>query len=325
MELLDPATGRPLPPDAIQRVLFVAAAVHVYDIPPLASMRGHSAAAWTADPARHIFTARLRVVETALSDPDSDASPSSAPGLKVDVILEDPASAQLFAAAPYTHRAVVEPAVDSARFFALTVRDHAARKAVLGLGFEDRSDAFDFAVALQEAARGLGWHAPRPGPRPARPAQPVPKDYSLKDGETIAVDLSAAAASPRSTQKTPPRPTARPTTPAPAPSLLRRPPSRPPPSPCRPPRAHTTSSASAAPCATWVSTTASLKSLHDAPRLAALSLSLVFLPGRYRGTWASACQHGRRRNRLIAAHGGQGTCSHHSVLHTVDDQWPTQT
>ncbi|PHH81318.1 hypothetical protein CDD83_3615 [Cordyceps sp. RAO-2017] len=199
MELLDPATGEALPSDAIQRVLFLAGSVHVYNIPPLASMRGHSASSWTADPARHIFTARLRVVETSSSassapgagpDDDDDAASS----LKVDVVLEDPATGQLFAAAPYTSAASVEPVVDSSRFFAVTVRDQAGRKAVLGIGFEERSDAFDLGVALQEARRILGWDArPQPPGQPSAAKPPAPaRDYSLKEGETITLSLGNA-------------------------------------------------------------------------------------------------------------------------------------
>ncbi|UNI16642.1 hypothetical protein JDV02_003064 [Purpureocillium takamizusanense] len=230
MDLVDPATGRALPSDAIQRVLFVANAVHVYNIPPLTSMRGHSATAWTADPSRHIFTARLRVIETSTSEPlassltPSSSSSSTATGasgaapasssssssasassshLKVDLVLEDtssPSTPQLFAAAPYTHPSAVEPVVDSSRFFAVTVRDDQGRKAVLGIGFEDRSDAFDLAIALQEARRGLGLDsdsssggAQKGGQRggTADPDKEPVKDYSLKEGETITVNLGS--------------------------------------------------------------------------------------------------------------------------------------
>ena len=179
MELVDPSTGQALPGDAIQRVLFIANTVHVYNIPPLTSMQGHKAASWTADPSRHIFTSRLRVVET---------SSDSQPNVKVDVVLEDPSSGQLFAAAPYTTQATVEPVVDSSRFFALTVRDPQGRKAVLGIGFEDRSDAFDLSVALQEARRGLGLEADA-NKKKAADADAPAKDYSLKEGETITVNI----------------------------------------------------------------------------------------------------------------------------------------
>ncbi|PFH59340.1 hypothetical protein XA68_12492 [Ophiocordyceps unilateralis] len=181
MALVDPATGSPLPSDAIQRVLFVAASAYVYQIPPLASMRGYSASSWTSDGSRHIFTARIRVMET---------TSSAAEGLKVDVVLEDPGSGQLFAAAPYTDRNVVEPTIDSSRFFALAVRDPNGRRAVLGIGFEERSDAFDLSVALQEAARNLGWGE---GVQQGSAKEDAAKDYSLKDGETITVSLGRSA------------------------------------------------------------------------------------------------------------------------------------
>ncbi|KND92149.1 NECAP-like protein [Tolypocladium ophioglossoides CBS 100239] len=204
MELLDPATGRPLPSDAIQRVLFLANTVHVYNIPPLASIRGHSATSWTADPQRHIFTARLRVVETSSDAPSSETASSS---LKIDVVLEDPSTGQLFAACPYADRTAVEPVVDSSRFFAVTVRDDQGRKAVLGIGFEERSEAFDLAVALQEARRSLGWDSEQPkgldAAAAARGGKENARDYSLKEGETITVDLGKAKLGRRRPQQRP--------------------------------------------------------------------------------------------------------------------------
>ncbi|KAH7324622.1 hypothetical protein B0I35DRAFT_349067 [Stachybotrys elegans] len=191
MELLDPATGQPLPNDAIQRVLFVANSVHIYNIPPLNSTRGHVAAQWTAEPSRHIFTARVRVIETAQDSP-SAATTDSSSSVKVDLVLEDSSSGQLFAAAPYVLPAVVEPVVDSSRFFALTVRDPSGRKALVGIGFEDRSEAFDFSVALQEARRSLGWEAPPHAADAKKKDGDRPRDYSLKDGETITINLGGS-------------------------------------------------------------------------------------------------------------------------------------
>ncbi|KAI1083580.1 DUF1681-domain-containing protein [Whalleya microplaca] len=191
METIDAATGRALPADAIQRVLFVASPVHVYNIPPMTPGKGHVAAGWTADGnARQIFTARLRVVETAVGGDDEENEQ-----VKTDVVLEDAATGQLFAAAPYTAPAVVEPVSDSSRFFALRVQDEAGRKATLGVGFEERSEAFDFSVSLQEAQKALGLgQAGAPGGS-RRPGQAEKKDgaemrdLSLKEGETITINL----------------------------------------------------------------------------------------------------------------------------------------
>lgn len=199
MEFVDPATGQALPSDAIQRILFVANAVHVYNIPPLTSTKGYTAAGWTSDPSRHIFTARLRLVETAFEDNEDDSSSNNK--LKVDVVLEDPSSGALFAAAPYTAAAIVEPVLDSSRFFALTVRDPQGRKAVLGIGFEERSEAFDLSIALQEARKSLGWEGTSDqqrklpgGAKGAKDGEADEKrDYSLKEGETITVNFAASS------------------------------------------------------------------------------------------------------------------------------------
>ncbi|KAH9887144.1 hypothetical protein F4778DRAFT_435102 [Xylariomycetidae sp. FL2044] len=187
MESVDPATGQALPSDAIQRVLFVANPVHVYNIPPMTPGKGHVAASWTENGnKRQIFTARLRVIETAIPQPSGEER------MKTDIVLEDSSNGQLFAAAPYTAQAVVEPVSDSSRFFALRVQDGAGRKATLGVGFEERSEAFDFGVSLQEAQKTLGMtQGGPPGKKPAveRKDSAEKRDLSLKEGETITVNL----------------------------------------------------------------------------------------------------------------------------------------
>lgn len=126
------------------------------------------------------------MLETAVTDASGEEK------VKADIVLEDPRSGQLFAAAPYTAAAVVEPASDSSRFFALRVQDGAGRKATLGIGFEERSDAFDFGVSLQEAQKTLSWaQGGPPGKNPAveRKDSAEKRDLSLKEGETITVSL----------------------------------------------------------------------------------------------------------------------------------------
>lgn len=184
----DPATGQPLPDSAIQRVVFVASNVHVYGIPPLASTRGFKAGSWTAPPnptAQEIFTARLRVVETSLEG-----------RLKADIVLEDGGSGELFAAAPYTSAPTVQQAEDSSRFFALRVVGEGGMKATLGIGFEERSPALDFNIALGEMRKVLGWDgASASGGRSASGgkslALDVQKDFSLKAGEKIHIEVGS--------------------------------------------------------------------------------------------------------------------------------------
>jgi hypothetical protein len=83
------------------------------------------------------------------------------------------------------------------------------QKATLGVGFEERSEAFDFGVALQEAARALNWAGASPAPLPSSGTSSLQvrqgggdkggggggegeekRDLSLKEGETITVNLA---------------------------------------------------------------------------------------------------------------------------------------
>jgi hypothetical protein len=198
----DPITGQPYSPDAIQRILYVISKVHVYRIPPITSTKGFNAANWTQNPKDLIFTCRLRVIETAIPPP-STAPPDTPEKVFANILLEDPSSGQLFAAAPYTHPNVVEQALDSSRFFAVRVVGEGGMKATLGIGYEERPEAFDFGVCLQDVRRVLGFDqdtqagssgAGKKGP-PGRPNAPKPavpevkRDFSLKEGETITVNI----------------------------------------------------------------------------------------------------------------------------------------
>jgi adaptin ear-binding coat-associated protein 1/2 len=111
------------------------------------------------------------------------------------LLLEDPSSGELYAAAPYTSPLSVEQALDSTRFFAITVVE-AGKKAVVGMGFEERSEAFDFSIALQDARRVMGMeknpNANLAGNRSKSSksqAEEPKRDFSLKEGETISINL----------------------------------------------------------------------------------------------------------------------------------------
>ncbi|KAL9103143.1 MAG: hypothetical protein Q9163_001787 [Psora crenata] len=190
-----------LPADAIQRILFLASRVHVYSIPPLTSNRGYTASTWTENNnARQIFMARLRILETSI--PPAPSSPStlgaSAEKITTEILLEDPATGELFAGAPYTDKQAVEAAVDSSRFFAVRVVGDGGRKAVLGIGFEERSEAIDFEICLQECRKVMGFEgrdATIKGANGAgratagRKGEVEKRDWSLKEGETIKIDI----------------------------------------------------------------------------------------------------------------------------------------
>ncbi|KAH7061993.1 hypothetical protein BKA63DRAFT_527225 [Paraphoma chrysanthemicola] len=187
---VDPLSGQPLPANAIQRILYLAPKVHIYQIPPATSTKGYQASTWTANNSKlQIFTARLRVVETSIPSERDDGDEK----VTTTLLLEDPKTGDLFAAAPYTNERIVEQALDSSRFFAITVVGE-GRKAVLGMGFEERSEAFDFSIALQDSRRVLGFDtdpagAGGRGAKAQKPVEEPKRDFSLKEGETISINL----------------------------------------------------------------------------------------------------------------------------------------
>ena len=184
----DPTTNLELPDSAIQRIVFLTSDVHVYGIPPLSSNQGFSASTWTSPTqptAQQIFTARLRIIETSLEGK-----------IQADIVLEDPTTGELFAAAPYTSTAVVQQANDSSRFFAVRVQGEGGMKATLGIGFEDRSPALDFNIALAElrkvlAADGAAATSARSTGSAKVADETSGPDFSLKEGEKIHIQVGS--------------------------------------------------------------------------------------------------------------------------------------
>lgn len=178
----DPTTNQDLPDSAIQRIVFLTTNVHVYGIPPISSNKGFSAGSWTSanqPTAQQIFTARLRIIETSIESK-----------IKADIVLEDPNSGELFAAAPYTSDAVVQQANDSSRFFAVRVVGEGGMKATLGIGFEERSAALDFNIALAEMRKVLGGESAQAGSKGGKgKAVEEKQDFSLKEGEKIHISV----------------------------------------------------------------------------------------------------------------------------------------
>jgi hypothetical protein len=180
----DPTTNQDLPDSAIQRIVFLTSNVHVYGIPPISSNKGFSAGSWTSPTqptAQQIFTARLRIIETSIDGK-----------IKADIVLEDGNNGELFAAAPYTSSAVVQQANDSSRFFAVRVQGEGGMKATLGIGFEDRSPALDFNIALAEIRKVLGAEgraAGRGSGKGKAVDESSKQDFSLKEGEKIHIQV----------------------------------------------------------------------------------------------------------------------------------------
>ncbi|KAI5450136.1 hypothetical protein NCC49_003763 [Naganishia albida] len=152
--------------DEISSVLFMAREALVYKVPPRTTNEGYRASTWNDQ--GFLWKGRVRVLEI---------------GERCEIRLEDANTGELFALTKYTPtNNAVEPVLDSSRYFVLRVEGEGGRKAYIGMGFEERGDAFDFNVALQTISK-----------RTSTPSQPVAsepaKDYSLKDGQTFSIKI----------------------------------------------------------------------------------------------------------------------------------------
>lgn len=86
----------------------------------------------------------------------------------------------------------MEAVLDSSRFFAVRVVGDGGLKATLGIGFEERGEAIDFGICLQECRKVLGLETGaerKSAAAKARKEGEVKRDYGLKEGETIVVDI----------------------------------------------------------------------------------------------------------------------------------------
>ncbi|RUS17387.1 adaptin ear-binding coat-associated protein 1 [Endogone sp. FLAS-F59071] len=165
--------------DDYESVLLVIRECYVYRIPPRQSSRGYRAADW-GDMEAFLWKGRLRIISK---------------GDKCFIKLEDSGTGDLFALCPYdpTNNSV-ESVLDSSRYFVLKVEDH-GRHAFIGMGFQERTEAFDFNVTLQDFIKQVRAE------KQAAAAPPVEagpkKDYSLKEGQTISITIGNRPTRPR--------------------------------------------------------------------------------------------------------------------------------
>ncbi|KAG8969478.1 hypothetical protein FRC03_002754 [Tulasnella sp. 419] len=178
--------------DEIESILYMCREVMVYRVPPRTSNAGYRAEQW-GDLSQYLWKGRMRIIET-----------------KICVIkLEDSTTGDVFAQSPYDiSGAAVEPVLDSSRYFVLRVEDaESGKKAYIGIGFAERSDAFDFNVALQDytkrqkALLNPPEASDQPSPSPHLPPGPK-QDFSLKAGETLGSISIPGGSSKRSAKTT---------------------------------------------------------------------------------------------------------------------------
>eukprot|EP00095_Tigriopus_kingsejongensis_P012071 snap_masked-scaffold60_size442463-processed-gene-1.5 protein:Tk12071 transcript:snap_masked-scaffold60_size442463-processed-gene-1.5-mRNA-1 annotation:"necap-like protein cg9132-like isoform 1" len=116
--------------------------------------------------------------------------------------LEDKTSGKLYAECPvdvYPGLAV-QNVSDSSRYFVIRVSEDGGRTAHLGLGFADRADSFDVNVSLQEHFKGIKVEAQ------IQKESEAPQEFadlSLKEGETIKVNINIPKKGKRERSRSP--------------------------------------------------------------------------------------------------------------------------
>ena len=110
-------------------------------------------------------------------------------GAKCLIKLEDKNSGELFASCPVEAypSAAVESVSDSARYFVIRIKDDSNRTAFIGIGFVDRSDSFDFNVALQDHFKLLKKEEELAKNTPMENEKKL--DLSFKEGQTIKINI----------------------------------------------------------------------------------------------------------------------------------------
>ncbi|CAI0396370.1 unnamed protein product [Linum tenue] len=162
--------------DVVELVLYKVPECYVYLIPPRKSAGSYRADEWDVN--KWAWEGMLKVVSK---------------GEECIIRLEDKSTGELYARAflrkgePHP----VETVVDSSRYFVLRIEENVGgrlRHAFIGLGFRERTEAYDFQAALHDHMKYLDKK---------KTAEEMEQhfqhtsglDYSLKEGETLVLQI----------------------------------------------------------------------------------------------------------------------------------------
>ncbi|XP_011098030.1 uncharacterized protein LOC105176814 [Sesamum indicum] len=162
--------------EALELVLFHVSECYVYLIPPRKTAASYRADEWNVN--KWAWEGTLKVVTK---------------GEECIIRLEDKKTGELYARAflregePHP----VEPVIDSSRYFVLRVEENIGgrlRHAFIGIGFRERTEAYDFQAALHDHMKYL--NKKKTAEEMEQHFQKTSSvDYSLKDGETLVLQL----------------------------------------------------------------------------------------------------------------------------------------
>ncbi|KAL5730244.1 hypothetical protein ACHQM5_003089 [Ranunculus cassubicifolius] len=162
--------------DAVELILFQVPECYVYMIPPRISAASYRADEWDVN--KWNWEGSLKVVSK---------------GEECIIKLEDKTTGELYARAFLRNgeQHPVEPVIDSSRYFVLRVEeniDGRLRHAFIGIGFRERTQAYDFQAALHDHMKYL--NKKKTAEEMEEQYQNAASvDYSLKEGETIVLKI----------------------------------------------------------------------------------------------------------------------------------------
>ncbi|KAK7290857.1 hypothetical protein RIF29_05591 [Crotalaria pallida] len=162
--------------EPIELVLFQVPECYVYIIPPRMSAASYRADEWDVN--KWAWDGILKVISK---------------GEECIIRLEDKNTGELYARAflrkgePHP----VEPVIDSSRYFVLRIEENIGgrlRHAFIGLGFRERTEAYDFQAALHDHMKYLDKKKTAEEME-QQYQQCSSVDYSLKEGETLVLQI----------------------------------------------------------------------------------------------------------------------------------------
>ncbi|XP_078431568.1 adaptin ear-binding coat-associated protein 1 NECAP-1 [Wolffia australiana] len=162
--------------EALELILFHVNECYVYLIPPRKTAASYRADEWNVN--KWVWEGSLKVISK---------------GEECIIKLEDKNTGELYARAflrkgePHP----VEPVIDSSRYFVLRIEENLGgrvRHAFIGMGFRERTQAYDFQAALHDHMKYLDKR--KTAEEMEQHFQSNPSvDYSLREGETLVLQI----------------------------------------------------------------------------------------------------------------------------------------
>lgn len=162
--------------EALELILFQVPECYVYMIPPRKTAASYRADEWNVN--KWAWEGALKVISK---------------GEECIIRLEDKKTGELYARAFLRdgEQHPVEPVIDSSRYFVLRIEENIGgrhRHAFIGLGFRERTQAYDFQAVLHDHMKYLNKKKTAEEME-QQYQQTSSVDYSLKEGETLVLQI----------------------------------------------------------------------------------------------------------------------------------------